>query len=223
MFPEVVNYPQGIVLINHTPPLPSATGADDKIGAQMAAIATGSRGNFLWRNAICVFPTAGAMPAIPARPTPVGAASSGAGVPGITELFRWVNADQSVLLHPVPVQLQPINGTTAVTGNLLEDSAAKLSLVVWPGADAVLPQDGDFRVPLQGGSVRIIIDNQSTENGYVIAPGSKHQLTITDWGKAMKPGEKLHQEKAVVQADANGQLQIQLTGTSLQIDLGLAA
>ncbi|MEO6908038.1 MAG: beta-galactosidase trimerization domain-containing protein [Abditibacteriaceae bacterium] len=223
LFPEMVNYPQGVVLINHTPPTPNTTGATDKTGAQMAAVATGSLGNFLWRDAICVFPAAGVMPTMPARPAPIGTASNFVGNPGITELFRWVNADQSALLQPIAVQLQPINGTAAVAGNLLEDLASKISLVVWPGADAVLPQNGDFRVPLQGGSVRIVIDNQSSENGYVIAPGSKHQLTITDWGKPMKPGEKPHQDKAVVQADANGQLQIQLTGSSLQVDLEPAA
>lgn len=216
MFPEMINYPQGIALINHTPP---TQGASDKTGAQMAAIATGSMGNFLWRNALCVFPAAGSMPALPTRPAPDGTASSFTGNPGISELFRWVDADQSTLLQPVPVQLQPINGATAVTGNLLEDSASKISIVVWPGADAVLPQNGDFRVPLQGGSTRIVIDNQSEENGYVIAPGSKHQLTITDWGKPQKPGEPPHQEKAVVQADTNGQLKIDVTGKSLQIDL----
>jgi hypothetical protein len=110
-----------------------------------------------------------------------------------------------------------------VTGNLLEDSASKISIVVWPGADAVLPQNGDFRVPLQGGSTRIVIDNQSEENGYVIAPGSKHQLTITDWSQPQKPGEPPHQEKAIVQADANGQLKIDVTGKSLQIDLSPVA
>jgi hypothetical protein len=220
MFPEMINYPQGIVVINHTPPTPDA---DDKASAQMAAIATGSVGNFLWRNALCVFPSAGSMAALPTRPAPPGTPGDFVGSPTITQLFNWVNADKSELLQPVPVQLQLINGTNAVTGNLLEDSASKISIVVWPGADAVLPQNGDFRVPLQGGSTRIVIDNQSEENGYVIAPGSKHQLTITDWSQPQKPGEPPHQEKAIVQADANGQLKIDVTGKSLQIDLSPVA
>jgi hypothetical protein len=189
----------------------------------MAAIATGSVGNFLWRNALCVFPAAGTMQTLPTRPAPPGTPGDFAGNPTVTQLYKWVDADKSTFLQPVPVQLQPINGATAVTGNLLEDSASKISIVVWPGADGVLPQNNDFRVPLQGGSTRIVINNQSEENGYVIAPGSKHQLTITDWGKPQKPDEPPHQEKAVVQADANGQLKIDVTGKSLQIDLSPAA
>ncbi len=213
MFPEMINYPQGIGLINHTPPTPNE---GEKAGTQMAAVATGSLGNFLWRNALCVFPADGSI-ALPTRPAPPGTPGDFTGSAVVTQLYSWVDADQSMLLHPVPVHLQPINGGTAVTGNLLEDSASKISIVVWPGAAAVLPQNGDFRVPLQGGGTRIIIDNQSEENGYVIAPDSKHQLTITDWGRPQKEGEPPHQEKAVVQADANGQIKIDVTGKSLQI------
>jgi hypothetical protein len=220
VFPEIVNYPQGIALINHNPPAPDA---DGKSGAQMSALMTGSLGNFLWRNALCVFPAAGNAPTLPTRPAPAGTGDDFAGKPGVTQLYSWVAADKSTFLQPVPVRLQPINTTTAVTGNILADTAAKLSLAVWPGADAVLPQNGDFRVPLQGGAIRVIINDQSHENGYAIAPGSKHQLTITDWSKPLKTGEKPHQEQAVVQADAKGQLQIEVTGGSLQIDLAPAA
>lgn len=219
MFPEMINYPQGIALINHTPPMPDA---GENAGTQMAALVTGTSGNFLWRNALCVFPADGSRP-LPARPAPQGTLADFAEEPVNTQLFSWVDADKSTFLQPVPVQLNPINGATAVTGNILEDSASKISIVVWPGANAVLPQNGEFRVPLQGGSTRIIIDNQSEENGYVIAPGSKHQLTITDWGQPQKPGEPPHQETAEVIADDNGQLRIDVTGKSLQIDLVPAA
>lgn len=220
MFPEMINYPQGIAIINHAPP---TSDAGDKVSAQMAAIATGSVGNFLWRNSLCVFPAPASIAALPTRSAPPGTPGDFVESRGVTQLFHWIDADTTQFLQPVPVQVQPINNTVAVTGNLLEDSTSKISIVVWPGADAVLPQNGDFRVPLQGGSTRIIIDNQSEENGYVVAPGSKHQLTITDWGQLQKPGEQPHQEKAIVQADAKGQLKIDVTGKSLQIDLSPAS
>ncbi len=242
-YPEVINHSNAVVVLNHNaaanPPYGASVDVDtDETGtaasagmspmasantSQPAIVQTAGVEQFVWSNALCLFPVGGAPAPTMGRLPPVAEYS---GVPGDSG-FIVPPVPHPVILHTfVPAQemrvmrLLPIRAVNPNGGPLAcrvrDYSAKRIEMRVWPNASGATPTT-DWKVILgPEGPVRIVLFDDQNPNSYRLLPGSKHRVAITE---VSSRNQTFTTRNYVVTADAQGTLPLEIRGVSLVVEI----
>ena len=216
IYPQMINYPSEIALINHRPPQSDPEGEALAADWRYARIQTPGVGDFLWSRSLCFFPENGEVAAdAPRRPSPAPA-NEFASRPRLVEINAAVRAQSLSLLELLPVSAQNLGG-----GNLAATVVSYLpqtiKLATWPNASALAPENGAFNVTLgASGNARITVYNRET--GYPVAPNSSHRVLVTELNAPAK-GKKPAPTTRLIAADANGVLRIEFSSAAALVEI----
>jgi hypothetical protein len=222
----MINYPGEIALLNHRPPVGDPAAAAVEADWQYAQIQTPGAGEFLWSNALCLFPANGEVAAdAPRRPSPVSdrLASEFEMRPRLVEINAAVRAQNLSLLKLLPISTQNLGGGT-IAASITEDTAQKLSLLVWPNAMQASPANGTFDMTIGlPGKARVTVYDDTAH--YRVAPGSSHTVTVSELAAPAAPAgaKKLAAPPAprveTLIADANGILKVELSSSAALVEI----
>jgi hypothetical protein len=192
---------------------PAPTAPDDW---QYSTIQTPGVGEFLWSNAMCMFPVNGDVsPDAPRRPAPATVVDALASRPRLVTLYAAVKAQTMNFARLLPITTQNLAGGSILASVAKYDNTG-IKMTVWPNSEGVIPNSGQFNVILgQKGPARVTVYGGA--DAYKVAPNSTHRVTITDHGtpapdpksKAKPPVSPVTTQ--VLTADADGHLQIELS------------
>jgi hypothetical protein len=243
LYPEAVNFPEAIALINHNaaPNPPYATEANaqgDAAGQIKAALAanpsqpaivqTAGVEQFLWSDALCLFPIGVAPAPTLGRYPPVSNFGAVAGDSG----FITPPTAQPVILHTfVPAQemrvlrLLPIRALNPGGGPLgcrvREYSPQRIELHVWPNAQAAEPyrDNSDWRVKLGAeGLARITLFDSTDEGAFRIMPNARYRVAITEVTSDGSRNTKAT-DYYILTSSADGTLGFEIKGNSLRVEV----
>jgi hypothetical protein len=221
VYPQMINYPSEIALLNHRAPRSDPAGEAIEADWQYTQIQTPGVGEFLWSNALCLFPANGEVDAgAPRRPIPVSALMPDdfAARPRLVEINASVRAQNLSLLQLLPISAQNLGGGP-VAATVTKNSAQQVGVAVWPNAQGTSPAGGAFDITLgTPGAARVTIYDDQAH--YRVAPLSRHRVTITELaapgGKDKKPAMPRVQ---ILAADANGVLRIEFSSNAALVEV----
>lgn len=191
-----------------------------------AAVHTSGAEYFLWKNALCVFPV-GAVPfTTPGRKAPLPTENTEFIIGSITRptfshpvlLYTTVPGMEMKVLRPIPVRVQHDQGG-ALAAHTAEYSSGNIALRVWPNADSAFWNKGEWRLQSnKEGTVRITVFDGEDQEGYRIAPHSKHRVTVSEF-EIKDGGSVLSKTTHRLTANSQGRLSFELKGSSIGIDI----
>ncbi|BCM94056.1 hypothetical protein IAD21_05953 [Abditibacteriota bacterium] len=213
-FPEIVNRDTSITLLNH----------DAAGGPQNVAIdATGS-GDWLWSNAIVRMLPASAAVLNGGRPAPIESPNELEARSRALSLYTITSPAQKLVCRMRPIAVQNLGGST-ITAQITTEESGSLALKIWGATLQVSPQlNGAGWQPIAPdgiNSFRLTVVDSS--NGYRCPPGSKHRVSINDFGvpdandKATR--KKITPNPQIVVADAGGRLKIEFSGAACSVKI----
>jgi hypothetical protein len=196
------------------------------ITPQPAIVQTAGVEQFLWSNAVCLFPV-GASPAPTlGRHPPVadfGAISGDSGfiVPPTSHpviLHAFVPPQEMRVLRILPIRaLNPAGGPLA--SRVREYSPRRIELRVWPNAQSALPGDNDWKIAVGAdGITRITVFDMEGDGTYRVLPGTRHRVAITE---VTSDGKKstTATNNYVLTAASDGTLAFEIKGNSLRVEI----
>lgn len=190
-YPETINFPLSVALLNHAPPMPPAAppeglpNALPDLTAQAAMalrdwsqVQTGAPAEWLWSNVITAFSPAGASPAPGTpRPAPVNDKTIGNDRAQLVALHAYTPPGALLISQMAPVRVRHLTGGPLMA-RLMDWQEKKASFALWPNAAGFTPQPADFHI-LPGASAGVSAMLYDSPEGYRILPNSRHQVTIT--------------------------------------------
>lgn len=191
-----------------------------------AAVHTSGTEYFLWKNALCVFPV-GAVPyTTPGRKPPLPLEDAEFTIGSIIRptfshpvlLYAEVPGREMKLLRPIPIRVQHEQGGP-LAAHVAQYEPENISLRVWPNTESAFWNRGEWRLPAnKEGTVRITVFDGSHEDGYRIAPRSKHRVTVSEF-ELKEGGTVLSKTTHRLTANSQGRLSFELTGKSIGIEI----
>jgi hypothetical protein len=250
LYPEAVNFPDAVALINHNaapnPPYAgdastSAIAPDDVAGqikalnaalaaspSQAAIVQTAGVEQFLWSNALCLFPVGAAPAPTLGRHPPVsdfGAISGDAGfvVPPTAHpviLHTFVPAQEMRVLRLLPIRaLNPGGGPIGC--RVREYSPQRIELRVWPNAQSAAPNkdNSDWLVTLGvEGLARVTIFDSTDEGAFRILPDTRYRVAVT---QVTSDGSKntTATNTYILNSTGDATLGFEIKGNSLRVEV----
>lgn len=245
-YPETVDWPRAIAMLNHETPISPDSGLDPITQAAMATrdwsqVQTAAPGEWIWSGAITAISPVGTAPAPGmARIAPVQGVEGSEDRPQMVALHAFTPPGAMLVTQLVPIRLRHLTGGPLMA-RLMQWQDKKAVFALWPNATAFVPQGESFQItPGPSAGVHALIFN--TPDGYRIQPGSRHKVTITTLALPPTPepppvppvppkGRPKKQpppppEPVIpppmtkeVTADAQGRLLIEATGAALMIEV----
>lgn len=226
VYPQMINYPDAIALLNHRVPVADPNGDPTEADWQYAQIQTPGSGEFLWTNSLCMFPANGEVAAdAPRRPAPVKdlLPDDFAARPRLVEINAAIRAQSLSVLKLLPVSAQNLGGG-AIAASIGTDTSKKLSLAVWPNAREVTPANGAFDMTIGlPGTARVSVYDDVRR--YRVSPGSQHIVSISELAAPpgtkgdKKPPAAVPPRVQTITADADGVLKIEVSSAAALIEI----
>lgn len=191
-----------------------------------AAVHTSGTEYFLWRNALCVFPVGAVPHTTPGRQPPLPTDNDEFVIGSIIRptfshpvlLYATIPGREMQLLQPIPIRVQHEQGGP-LAAHVAEYTKKKLTLRVWPNADSAFWNRGEWRLPAnKEGTVRVTLFDGGDQDGYRIAPRSKHRVTVSEFDIKEKGGV-LSKNTHRLTANSQGRLSFELTGSSISVEV----
>ncbi len=211
VFPEVVNRPTSVSFLNH-----SASGQP----SQSAAIDTTGTGDWLWSNAVVRMTNTSDAPLGVARPAPISVPDDLEKRARPLSIYVTVRAGERVRCQQRPISVQNRAGG-GISAQIGVESPAVLSLNVWGETlQIATPINGSNWQPLPlSGTTPFRITVVDAPDGYRCPPGSRHRVSIREFGTLDGAGKKTATSSQLVAADAGGRLRFEFSGNACQMQI----
>ncbi|RYX84035.1 hypothetical protein EON83_11885 [bacterium] len=213
-FPEIINRDNNITLLDH-----DASGE-----SQNVAIDTTGSGDWLWSNAIVRMLPDSATILNGGRPAPIDNPTELESRPRSLTLYSVIAPAEKLVCRMRPVAVQNLAGGT-ITAQILTEEAGSLSLRMWGTTLHVsAPLGGKGWQPLAPDGInnfRVTVVDSPTS--YRCPAGSRHVITITDFGTPADGDKPTHKKNVPFQqtvvADATGRLKIEFSGAACTVKI----
>jgi hypothetical protein len=224
-YPQVMNYANGIALLNHLLPRTSNDPNAPMQGLQIARVQTAGVGDFLWSNAVATLNGGEQNSVVGGRPAPIANPDEWESRPHPVTLQTTVRPGESKMVQLRPIRAQNLGGGP-LSSSVLETESSKLRVVLWPNATEVMALGEEMQmVVAEPSPVRVTVYDDA--NGYRVAPNSRHRVNITSIAAPTqtadsnkKPVAPLEQVQTyLVVADAQGHLKIESNGAALLVEV----
>lgn len=172
-YPEIVNFPDAVVWLNHRSPGPEGL-AIDVPDRHWSQVQTGAPGNWLWSNVACAFSPPGSAPATgQTRLAPI----PDEGDAQIVALHAYTPPGAMLISQMLPVRARNSSGGPLIA-RVLELAPQHARIALWPNAAEFTPQGETFTIK-PGNSANARLELFSAPGAYEIAPGSRHRVTVS--------------------------------------------
>jgi hypothetical protein len=215
-FPQIVNFSDRVLLLNHNPPparaietqssavtrpqsAPASTspltsqseGAPQASpGDLQAVIQTAGVGEFLWSEGVTLFDPSAPFGVAGGRPSPIASPDEWENRPHAAVLQVLVPAGEMRSVRLLPVRAQNQSGGP-LSSHVARYGAQGVQVQLWPNAREVSRgQDGEGGwdvVLAEPAMVRLSLHDSSAEGSYRVAPGSRHRVSV----RSFSPGQAL--------------------------------
>jgi hypothetical protein len=232
-----------------TSPAPRASTSappDDEplqLGTLAASVQTAGVGDFLWSEALALFDPSAPFGVAAGRPAPIENADEYENRAQPVTLQVLVRAGQLKMARLLPVRAQNLAGSHLLA-HVARYDEARISLRLWPNAEAPTVRNNDFSVALgESAPVRVSFysGGANSASGYRIAPGSRHRVAITSTfvpptvlagtaaknqrakdGTAAKTLAPPKVEVRIATADERGRFSVEASGAAIAIEVSPA-
>jgi hypothetical protein len=210
LFPEVDNRGSSITLTNHDAP-----GQQNK----HASLQTTGTGDWLWSNAIVLLSNDWQSLLSSGRPAPIENPLEFEARPRPLALYTMLQAGESKSVQMIPIAVQNLSGGP-LCAEVVKATSSEVEFNVWPNAGTINSTDVAWQ-PTLGGSATCRVTMHSMGDSYLMVPGSRHRVVITDYAKPIKKG--FQKTEQILAADEKGRLLFEFAGSACRIRITSAS